>query len=54
MTGYRVLPDADLAVDDLRDGEGRRTAEDCAERAGADALARAGRGRPPLTGTRAP
>ncbi len=50
MTNYRVLPDVDLAVEDVRDSKGRRITEEYAERAAADALASVGRGRPSLTG----
>lgn len=53
MTKYRVLPDVDLAAEDVRDSKGRRITEDYAERAAADALERVGRGRPSLTGTKA-
>ena len=44
MTNYRVLPDVDLAVEDVRDSKGRRITEEYAERAAADALASVGRG----------
>lgn len=54
MSKHRVLPDVDLAVDDVRDGAGRRITEEYAELAAADALAAVGRGRPSLTGARAP
>lgn len=50
MTKHRVLPDVDLAVEDVRDSKGRRITEDYAERAAADALEQVGRGRPSLTG----
>jgi hypothetical protein len=53
MTDYRILPDVDLAVEDVRDSKGRRITEEYAERAAADALASVGRGRPSLTGARA-
>lgn len=54
MNTHRVLPDVDLATEDVRDGNRRRITEEYAERAAAGALASAGRGRPSLTGTKAP
>lgn len=53
MSGHRVLPDVDLATEDVRDSQGRRITEEYAEDAAADALARGGRGRPSLTGAKA-
>ena len=53
MTKYKVLPDVDLAAEDIRDSKGRRITQEYAERAAADALASVGRGRPSLTGTKA-
>ena len=53
MTKYKVLPDVDLDAEDVRDSKGRRITQEYAERAAADALASAGRGRPSLTGTKA-
>lgn len=54
MTKYRVLPDVDLAAEDVRDSKGRRITEEYAERAAVDALTSVGRGRPSLTGAKAP
>ncbi len=54
MTKHRVLSDVNLATEDVRDSKGRRITEEYAERAAADALASVGRGRPSLTGNKAP
>lgn len=54
MTKYQVLPDVDLSTEDVRDSKGRRITEEYAERAAADALASVSRGRPSLTGAKAP
>lgn len=54
MTQYRMGPDVDLATEDVRDSQGRRITEEYAARAAADALAVVGRGRPSLTGAKAP
>ncbi len=54
MTKYRVLPDVDLSTEDVRDSKGRRITEEYAERAAVDALTSVGRGRPSLTGAKAP
>ncbi len=51
MTAYKLRPDVDLNVDDVRDSKGRRITEEYAERAVADALERIGRGRPSLPGS---
>ena len=50
MAHYKVLPDVDLAVKDVRYSQGRRVTEEYAEAAAADALVKVGRGRPSLTG----
>ena len=52
MTKKQVLPDVDLAVDDVRDSQGRRITEEYARAASGQALASVGRGRPSLAGTR--
>ncbi|TQN43438.1 hypothetical protein FHU33_2883 [Blastococcus colisei] len=54
MTKYRMGPDVDLRREDVRDSQGRRITEEYAERATDDALAFVGRGRPSLTGAKAP
>ncbi len=54
MSKHPILPDVDLATEDVRDSKGRRITEEYAERAAADALASVGRGRPSLTGAKAP
>ena len=51
MSRRPVLPDVDLAPEDVRDSKHRRITE---EYAAADALAAIGRGRPSLTGAKAP
>lgn len=43
MSKHRVLPDVDLATEDVRDSRGRRITVDYAEQAAADALASVGR-----------
>ena len=53
MTKQQVLPDVDLASDDVRDSHGRRITEDYAQAATAQAIASVGRGRPSLTGKKA-
>ena len=53
MTKHQVLPDVDLEIDDVRDGQGRRITEEYAQAATAQAIASVGRGRPSLTGTKA-
>ena len=53
MNKREVLPDVDLASDDVRDSHGRRITEDYARAAADQAIASVGRGRPSLTGTRA-
>ena len=54
MSKYRVGPDVDLTAEDVRDSKGRRITEEYVERAAAEALATVGRGRPSLTGAKAP
>lgn len=54
MTRYRATSDVDLHTEDVRDSRGRRITEEYAERAAADALVSIGRGRPSLTGAKAP
>jgi hypothetical protein len=54
MTKYDIGADVDLRTEDVRDSHGRRITEEYAERAAADALASVGRGRPSLTGAKAP
>lgn len=47
-SGYRLGPDVDLDVEDVRDADGTRITEDVAEQIAAEVLTRAGR--PSLTG----
>lgn len=54
MSKHRVLPEVDLATEDVRDSKGRRITEEYAERAAAHALDVVGRGRPSLTGKATP
>lgn len=54
MSKHRVLPDVDLATEDVRDSSGRRITVAYAEQAAADALASVGPGRPSLTGAKSP
>jgi hypothetical protein len=54
VSKYQLGPDVDLTAEDVRDSKGRRITEEYVERAAAEALTSVGRGRPSLTGAKAP